>query len=341
MTEDRRHRVIALMNQKGGVGKTTTVANLGAALAELGATVLMVDLDPQAHLTYHVGIDPANIDQSIYDLLIEPDIDPASIVRQFDERLWVLPSEVNLAGADTELVNEPDRQKRLKARLQPIVEAYDYVLIDCPPSLGLLSLNALTLANEVIVPMQAHFLPLQGLSKLLETVQAVRQNMNPALQVTGVVLCVHDAQTRLATEVIEDLRKFFEASRPMALPWSNAVVFDPPIRRNIKLAECPSFGQTIFQYAPWCPGANDYRQLAESIHGVSDSQSSRAAPAEPETSQEGEPQPEQSDPPRPPDIVVKPVDPRSAETEVTPTAAEADVPDHHPHTDPTDDSVLL
>ena len=317
MSESPRHRVIALINQKGGVGKTTTAVNLGAGLAELGSRVLMIDLDPQAHLTYHVGIDPAAIDQSVYDVLMDPDVDVASVIQPIGDRLFVLPSEVNLTGAETELVNEPDRQKRLKSRLRPVVDQYDYVLIDCPPSLGLLSLNALTLAGEVIVPMQAHFLPLQGLSKLLETVQAVRQNMNPALQVTGVVLCVHDAQTRLAAEVIDDLKRFFEASRPMAMPWSNAVVFDPPIRRNIKVAECPSFGQTIFQYAPHCPGATDYRQLTASIHGVP---TVDAAPAPPPV-EASQPTPDASAGPAPPQIVVNPTETSNASADQSPLAA--------------------
>ncbi|MDH3584392.1 MAG: AAA family ATPase, partial [Phycisphaerae bacterium] len=262
---DPRTRIIALMNQKGGVGKTTTTVNLGAALARAGARVLLVDLDPQAHLSLHLGVDPAQLETSIYDLLIDPDADAAGLVRTADENLDVLPAEVDLAAAEQELTERPDRQEILRTKLQAISGSYDFVLLDCPPSLGLLTVNALVAAGEVIVPMQAHFLALQGLSKLLETVQLVRQNMNTALKVSGVILCLHDGHTNLAAEVVEDLQQFFAASRKLAMPWSQALVYDPPVRRNIKLAECPSFGQTIFQYEPACPGAGDYAQLAQAI----------------------------------------------------------------------------
>ena len=260
-----RPRIIAMMNQKGGVGKTTTAVNLGAALAEAGVRVLMIDLDPQAHLSLHVGIDPNTLDATVYDLLIDPDQPLADVVHRLSDRLAVIPSEVNLAGAEAELVHVPDPQRVLRNRVREVVSHFDYVLIDCPPSLGLLTMNALALADEVIVPMQAHFLALQGLSKLLETVQLVRQNINPGLRVAGVVLCLHDKQTNLASEVVADLERFFEASRPMKMPWSGAKLYQPPVRRNIKLAECPSFGQTIFQYEPWCGGARDYLALAEAI----------------------------------------------------------------------------
>jgi chromosome partitioning protein len=260
-------RRVAFMNQKGGVGKTTTAVNLGAALAQLGRRVLLVDLDPQAHLTLHVGIDPDEQDASVYDLLSDETVGVAEVRVEVDDQLHVLPAEVNLAGAESELVQRADRQSVLRRRVEPIADAYDEILIDCPPSLGLLTLNALALAREVIVPMQAHFLALQGLSKLLETVQLVRQQVNPSLTVAGVVLCLHDPQTNLAREVVSDLESFFEASRGSGTPWADARVYQPPIRRNIKLAECPSFGQTIFQYEPWCAGGRDYRALAEALAG--------------------------------------------------------------------------
>ncbi len=267
-------RVIALLNQKGGVGKTTTTVNLGAALAESGARVLMIDLDPQAHMSLHLGIDPGTLESSVYDLLTDPAVTAESVRLTAQDRIDVIPAEVDLAAAEQELTSVAGRESILRQKLAPIRDQYDYILLDCPPSLGLLTLNGLTASGEVIVPMQAHFLALQGLSKLLETVQLVRQGLNTQLRVSGVVLCVHDGNTNLATEVVEDLRNFFTSSRRLAMPWSDAVIFEPPIRRNIKLAECPSFGQTIFQYEPSCPGATDYRRLAEHIR-----ESLKTAPA--------------------------------------------------------------
>lgn len=263
--EDRKTRVIAVMNQKGGVGKTTTTVNLGAALAEAGKRVLFIDLDPQAHLSLHVGIDHAQLESSVYDLLIDEALAAAAVIKDLGGNMAALPAEVDLAGVEHDLVSRADRQTLLKRKLAPVAGQYDVILMDCPPSLGLLTINALAFAGEVIVPMQAHFLALQGLSKLLETVQLVRQHVNTSLKVSGVVLAVHDAHTKLSTEVVADLENFFEASRKLAMPWSQAVIYQPPIRRNIKLAECPSFGQTIFQYAPASAGALDYRALAQAV----------------------------------------------------------------------------
>jgi chromosome partitioning protein len=186
-------------------------------------------------------------------------------MHRVDEELAVLPAEVDLAAAEMDLATRSDRLTVLRHKLGSAIDAFDYVLIDCPPSLGLLTLNALSLAESVVVPMQAHFLALQGLSKLLETVQLVRQQVNAELTVAGVVLCMHEAQTNLAREVVSDLEAFFESARGQGGPWSEAKVYHPPIRRNVKLAECPSFGQTIFQYEPWCAGARDYMALAEAF----------------------------------------------------------------------------
>jgi len=258
-------RAIALMNQKGGVGKTTTTVNLGAAIAELGRRVLLVDLDPQAHLTLHVGVEVDDDSPSIYDLLLDPQTSAEDVIVEGRERLDVVPAETDLAAVEVELTSRPGREFILGNKLRPVLDRYDVVLFDCPPSLGLLTLNALATAREVMVPLQAHFLPLQGLGKLLETVSLVRENVNTELIVSSVVLCAHDSVTTLSKEIVADLEEFFETTRGRNLPWSDCTVLDPPVRRNIKLAEAPSFGQTIFDYAPWCPGANDYRLLAERL----------------------------------------------------------------------------
>lgn len=267
-----RTRVIALINQKGGVGKTTTTVNLGAALSRLGQRVLLIDLDPQAHLTLHVGVDPDALDLSVYDLLASDDVTAAQVLRQVTDTLAVIPAEVNLAGVEMELAARAASgaaQRILADKLDVLLGSheppFDFVLMDCPPSLGLLTIGALAAATEVIVPMQAHFLALQGLSKLLETVALVRQSLNPMLTVAGVLPCMHESQTLLASEVMADLRTFFDAARSLDVPWRSAQILGPSIRRNIKLAECPSFGKTIFDYAPDCNGARDYQQLARRV----------------------------------------------------------------------------
>ncbi len=263
-------RSIALMNQKGGVGKTTTTVNLAAASARLGKRTLLVDLDPQAHATLHLGADPSALDGSVYDLLLDPTHDAAHPLITSRDNLALLPAETDLAAAETELQNAPDRQHRLGRALDRLRDRFDLVLLDCPPALGLLTLNGLAAATEVLIPMQAHFLALQGVSKLLETVQLVRGSLNDRLAVAGVVLCMHDHQTTLSQEVVADLNEFFESARGTDVPWNAAKIFDPPIRRNIKLAECPSFGQTIFEYAPDAAGAKDYEALARSVLGLTD-----------------------------------------------------------------------
>lgn len=264
-------RTLALMNQKGGVGKTTTAVNVGAALANLGLRVLCIDLDPQAHLTLSLGIDPDDIEKSNYDLFTDPDTTAMETVRytaRDDKRLAVLPAETNLAGVESELselIATGLAQTILRSKCKDLVKEFDYVLIDCPPSLGLLTINALTMADEIVVPMQAHFLALQGMTKLFETIGMVRQGINPQLTVAGVVLCMHEGNTLLANEVINELEGFFDAARGTDQPWANGRVFTPPVRRNIKLAEAPSFGQSVHAYAPDSNGAKDYLSLARSI----------------------------------------------------------------------------
>jgi len=257
-------RTIALFNQKGGVGKTTTTANLGAALAEAGKRVVLVDLDPQAHLTLHFGIDSDQAPITTYRVLVDG-IPLKESLHKVTDRLWVAPSTTDLAVAEHELVNVHERETilRIMAHSEPLDA--DYVLIDCPPSLGLLSLNAITYATEVFLPLQAHFLALQGMAKLFETVGLVRQSLNPTLRVTGILFCQYDAAARLSAEVVSEVKSFLEGSRGQNEPWSDAIIFETTVRRNVKLAEAPSFGTSIFQYAPTSAGAADYLALAKEV----------------------------------------------------------------------------
>lgn len=259
-------RIIALMNQKGGVGKTTTTVNLGAALAEAGKRVCLIDLDPQAHLTINYGVEPSADITSLYDVLVEGK-SLLEALHKVDDRIAIIPSSIDLAGAEVELVSVLGRETLLKKRFDAASAGldFDFVLLDCPPSLGILTINALAIAHEVIIPMLPHFLALQGMAKLLETVQLVSKRINPRLKIGGVVLTMFDSQTKLSGEVVSELENFIIDGRGRNLPWSDAIVFDTKIRRNIKLAESPSFGQTILKYGPTSGGASDYRMLADEV----------------------------------------------------------------------------
>jgi chromosome partitioning protein len=259
-------RRIAIINQKGGVGKTTTAVNLAAALAEQGQRVCVIDLDPQAHATTHLGIEPDGKAGSMYDALINSR-PLADVRKKVGERLWVCGSDINLAAAEVELAGVVGREVILRDLLLQDEGAFDFVFMDCAPSLGVLTLNALAAANEVFIPLQPHFLALHGMGKLLETTALVAKRINPALRVTGIVLSLFESTTRLAQEVVGDLHDYLERSRGGNTPWAKARIFNTPIRRNIKLAECPSFGQSIFQYAPTCHGAHDYLSLARELLG--------------------------------------------------------------------------
>ena len=257
------------MNQKGGVGKTTTTVNLGAALAEMGKTVCLIDLDHQAHLTINYGIDPTPDTVSLYDVLLG-DASFLEAVHKIDDNIALVPSSIDLAAAEIELVSVLGRETLLKKKLESAQHDFDVMLLDCPPSLGLLTLNALSVADEVIIPMQPHFLALQGVAKLLETVQLVNKRMNPRLKVSGIALTMFDSQTKLSNEVVAELNGFIDAAQGKPLPWANARVFKTRIRRNIKLAESPSFGQHILKYDPASNGAADYRSLAREVLAMSE-----------------------------------------------------------------------
>jgi chromosome partitioning protein len=257
-------RRIALINQKGGVGKTTVTANLGAALARAGKRVVVVDLDPQANLTLHLGIDLASGEPSTYRVLTGEAAFGAGLRPTSTPNLRILPTDIHLTGAELELSGSAGREGLLRRALEawreeharelPGTEPADYVLCDCPPSLGLLSLNALAAADEVFLVVQTQFLALQGLSKLVEVIELVKQKLHPGLELTGIVPCLYDSRMRLAREVLSELRRYFPAQ-----------VFRTPIGVNVKLAESPSFGKTIFEYAPESIGARDFASLAHEV----------------------------------------------------------------------------
>lgn len=258
-------RRIAVMNQKGGVGKTTTSVNLAAGLAKAGRSVLLLDLDPQGHTTLHLGVDTFGRAPTMYDVFTGRR--PLADVKQLAvERLWVGPADLDLAATEIELVDSVDREVVLRQAMDNLLRQHpvDYVIMDCPPSLGVLTINALTAAHEVFIPLQPHFLALQGLSKLFETTSLVKRRLNRELKISGIILCLYETATRLAQDITDDLVRFLEQSDPLA-PWKQAKIFGSRIRRNIKLAEAPSFGQSIFDYAPKSSGAIDYQALVQEV----------------------------------------------------------------------------
>lgn len=259
-------RKIAILNQKGGVGKTTTVVNVSAALALKGHRVLVIDLDPQAHLTIHLGADQAPEAKGIYDVLTGS-AGMGEAMHPVRDNLWLLGASIDLVGAETELINEVGREIILKTAIDSVEDQFDFVLMDCPPSLGLLTLNALAAVGEVIIPIQPHFLALQGFSRLLQTVTLVQTRINPSLRVSAILMCMFDSRTSLSNEVREDIKQFLASARNSNHPWAQADVIPVHIRPNIKLAEAPSHGQSIFEYEPHCNGAEDYKAVAAFLAG--------------------------------------------------------------------------
>jgi chromosome partitioning protein len=271
-------RTIAVLNQKGGVGKTTTAVNAAAALAAAGRKVVVIDLDPQAHLTIHLGVEPQAVRGGAYEVLTQG-ADFAGSLMLVRPGLWLLAASIDLVGAETELVNVVGREIILHEAMQASQDRFDFCLIDCPPSLSVLSLNALAAAQEVLIPLQPHFLALQGFGKLLQTIDLVNKRINRHLKVTGVLLCMNDTRASLSNEVRADIEQFLTSARGANNAWSEAVILPTFIRRNIKLAEAPSYGRTIFEYDPDCNGAEDYRRVANFLLGITEPpQESPAAP---------------------------------------------------------------
>lgn len=254
-SESENVRKIALLNQKGGVGKTTTAVNLGACVAQSGKRVLLVDIDPQANLSTHLGLDVARGEPSVYSLVRGEDSLDAVIRNTPMPGLKVVPADIDLAGLEVELSTQPTgRELRLARALAGLDEQFDYLFVDCPPSLGLLTLNAMCAVSEVFIPLQTEFFALQGLGKLLNTVRLVRSALKPNLEVTGVIACMVDVRTSLATEVLEEIRRHFGDK-----------VFRTVVRRNVRLAEAPSFGLPVVLYDPECYGTRAYRALAAEV----------------------------------------------------------------------------
>jgi chromosome partitioning protein len=249
-------RVIAIVNQKGGVGKSTTAVNLGASLALLGRRVLIVDIDPQGNTTTGVGIDKQTVERDVYNVLLR-DASIAEVARPTEvENLAVVPATLNLAGAEIELVSTLQRESRLRSALTRVLNDYDVVLIDCPPSLGLLTINALTAAGEVIIPVQAEYYALEGLSQLVAIVRRIKEGLNPDLMIAGVLITMFDGRTRLATEVLEEVHRYFPER-----------VFRTQIPRNIRLSEAPSYGKPAILFDVKSRGAQAYLSLAKEIAG--------------------------------------------------------------------------
>ena len=247
-------RMIAIGNQKGGVGKTTTTVNLGAALAFQGKKVLIIDMDSQGNATSGLGIERADVKQSVYEVLVDQIEAAGAILPTSRENLCILPSTLQLAGAEIELATADHRESRLKQAIEPIKADYDYILVDCPPSLGQLSLNAFTASDTILIPVQCEYYALEGLSQLLNTIRLVQRTYNKNFRIEGVLLTMLDARTNLGYEVVEEVRKYFQEK-----------VYQTIITRNVRLSEAPSYGQSVIDYDPKSRGAEMYMDLAKEV----------------------------------------------------------------------------
>lgn len=247
-------RIIAIANQKGGVGKSTTAINLSSCLAEAGQRVLTIDLDPQGNTTSGLGVDKNEVETTVYELLLGENIIEECLVKLEYENMWLIPSNVNLAGAEIELIGIDNKEYILRDSINTIRDQYDFVIIDCPPSLNMLTINAMTTANSVLVPIQCEYYALEGLSQLLHTIELVKERLNEELFIEGIVFTMYDARTNLSLQVVENVKEILDEN-----------IYETIIPRNVRLAEAPSYGMPINYYDKRSTGAESYRMLAEEV----------------------------------------------------------------------------